>query len=193
MLIYDIIVGEVKKMKTKTIILAGIFAAVIAVFSVITFKIGPVPVTLSTFAILLSAVILGGTKSTLAVAIYILCGACGLPVFSGFRGGISILFGSTGGYILSYVLMALLVGFAAGRTKSLSPLMRYLALFLACAAALFLCYALGTLQYVLITGTELSKALWACVYPFIPFDIIKATAAIAIGLNVKKGLNSVDL
>lgn len=170
-------------MKTKTLIIEAIFAAIIAVFSVITITIGPVPITMSIFAIFLCSIILGGKKSTVSLVVYILCGAIGLPVFSGMRGGISVLAGPTGGYILSYIFITLIAGFSAEKIKS-KPL-----IFFMCLLSLFLCYAGGTIQYMLITATPLQASLIKCVYPFIPLDIIKIMAAFAIGFAVKKRLS----
>ena len=174
-------------MKTKTLITEALFAAIIAVFSVITISIGPVPITLSIFAIYLAAVILGGKKSTVSLLVYILCGAVGIPVFSGMRGGISVLFGPTGGYILSYIFITLIAGFSCDKLKN-KPL-----IFLMCLLSLFVCYAGGTIQYILITNTPLQAALVKCVYPFIAFDIIKIIAALFIGMSVKKRLVFLDL
>ena len=86
-------------MKTKTIVICAIFAALMCVFSVITVPTGIIPVTLGTLGIMLTAVILGSKKGAVSVAVFILLGIVGLPVFSGFKGGIQVIFGPTGGYI----------------------------------------------------------------------------------------------
>ena len=84
-------------MKTKTIAVCAIFAAIMCVFSVITVPIGPVPVTLGFFGVMITSVILGARRGAVSVAVFILMGAVGLPVFSGFKGGFEVLLGPTGG------------------------------------------------------------------------------------------------
>ena len=97
-------------MKTKDMVLTGVFAAVICVFAPFTIPIGAVPISLATFAVYLAAAVLGTKKGTLAVLIYILIGMAGVPVFSGFAGGIGKILGVTGGYIIGYIPCAFAIG-----------------------------------------------------------------------------------
>ena len=174
-------------MKTKTMITCALFAAVICVFSVITIPTGIVPVTLGLFGIMITAVILGPAKAAVSTAVFILLGAVGLPVFSGFKGGVGVLAGPTGGYIWSYVIMAVIIGYAASRQyeKKLTALA---SIFASCLISVAICYALGTLQFMLVQKTNLQTALTLCVLPFIPFDIAKAAAASYAGYAVKQRL-----
>ncbi|MCD8181655.1 MAG: biotin transporter BioY [Firmicutes bacterium] len=174
-------------MKTKSMTLCAVFAAVMCVFCVITIPIGPVPVTLGVFAVLLTAVILGPKLGAISVLVYILLGAVGLPVFSGFKGGFQILLGPTGGYIWSYILMALLIGFLT-ITLPDNKWLAMLKIFTACLAGIIVCYALGTVQFMLVQKTGLTESLGLCVIPFIPFDIGKAAAASYLGFTVKNAL-----
>lgn len=174
-------------MKTKNMILCALFAAILCVFCVITIPIGPVPVTLATFGIMLTAIILGSKKSAVSILVYILLGAVGLPVFSGFKGGVQVLFGPTGGYLWSYVFMALFIGFLISKL----PENKYLAMlkiFIAALGGMVICYALGTAQFMLVQRTDVIKALSLCVIPFIPLDIVKAVIASYVGFTVKKQL-----
>lgn len=174
-------------MKTKTIVLCALFAALMCVFSVITIPTGIVPITLGTFGIMLTAVILGAKKGAVSVAVFILLGAVGLPVFSGFKGGVQVLFGPTGGYIWSYIFMAVIIGLFASKL----PERKWLAvvkLFLGCLAGIVVCYALGTAQFMAVQKMGLVKSLSACVIPFIPFDILKAAVASYVGFTVRKAL-----
>ena len=95
-----------KNSRLTQIVFIGLFAALIAVCSQIQIP-GPVPFTLQTFAVFLAAGLLGGKRGSIAVLIYILLGAIGLPVFAGFKGGIGALLGTTGGYILGFILSML--------------------------------------------------------------------------------------
>ncbi len=174
-------------MKAKTIAVCAVFAAIMCVFSVITVPIGPVPVTLGFLGVMVTAVILGAKRGALSVAVFILLGAVGLPVFSGFKGGFQVLLGPTGGYIWSYVPMALLIGFASAKNPK-NKWLAMLKIFLVCIGAALLGYAVGTLQFMLVQKTSFAQALMICVVPFIPFDIAKAAAAVYLGYTVKAAL-----
>ncbi len=180
------------KMKTKNITLCALFTAVMCVLCVITIPIGPVPVTLGTLGIMLTAVILGHKRGTVSVLVYILLGAVGLPVFSGFKGGFQVLIGPTGGYIWSYIIMAFLIGFAA-RTLPKNKWTAMLKIFVACIAGIAVCYALGTVQFMLVQKTSLTQSLMLCVVPFIPFDAVKAVIAVYLGYTVRKTLEKAGL
>ena len=88
---------------------SAVLAAVICILSPITVPIGPIPVTLGLFAVMLTGVVLEAKKSLAAVLVFVLLGLCGLPVFSGAKGGFSVFAGPTGGYIWSYFLSAFLI------------------------------------------------------------------------------------
>ena len=98
---------------TETLILTGMMTAVTAVLSQIQFPLpSGIPVTLQTFSVALAAYVLGWKMGTASVAVYILLGAVGVPVFAGFSGGISVIAGLTGGYIWGFLIMALFCGLA---------------------------------------------------------------------------------
>ena len=92
-------------MTTKDMALTAMFAVLIAVCSWISIPLA-VPITLQTFGVFCALAVLGGKRGFFAVLVYILLGAAGLPVFAGFKSGIGTLFGSTGGYIVGFLLMA---------------------------------------------------------------------------------------
>jgi biotin transport system substrate-specific component len=181
-----------KFMKTKTIVLCAIFAAILCIFSVMTIPIGIVPISMGIFGVMLTSIILGTKKGTISVIVYILLGAVGLPVFSGFKGGFQVLLGPTGGYVWSYILVALLIGLLTSKL----PQNKWLAMlktFIVCLIGIFLCYAAGTAQFMLVQKTDLIKSLTACVFPFIPFDIIKALIATYLGCTISKALKKAGL
>ena len=95
--------------KIKDIVLISLFSAIIVICSLITIP-SVIPFTLQTFALFTIIGILGTKKAFLSVLLYLLLGAVGLPVFSGFRGGIGHLFGVTGGYLLGFLLTTLISG-----------------------------------------------------------------------------------
>lgn len=169
--------------KTKDCILISLFTAIIAVSSFITIP-SPVPFTLQTFAVFCSLSILGGKKGFLTIVLYIILGAIGLPVFSGFSGGIGHLLGATGGYILGFILTAL-VYFIITRLSLNSSWTKAVGLL----TGLFACYAFGTFWYTSVYLKELTaqtfvSSLSICVLPFVIPDLIKIWVALLIDKKV---------
>ncbi len=160
-----------KKMKNNRIadmVLVSLFAAVIAVSAQIAIPVGAIPFTLQTMAVLIAAALLGLKRGVTSIAVYILLGVVGLPVFSGFKGGIGALAGPTGGYITAFLLVGLIVGFAVDKFGRKISVM-----ILSMTAGLLLCYAFGTLWFVFSTGTDFLSALMLCVVPYIIIDVLK--------------------
>lgn len=145
----------------------GLFTAFIAVLSLLSIPMpGGVPVTLQTFAISFSAVILGMRKAAMTSIIYVLLGTVGVPVFAGFQGGVHVLAGPTGGFLISLPIMALIVGFAAKRSSSF-----VLAIALAFGSIVNL--ALGSLQFAFVTRVSLHTAFTLAFAPFILIEGLK--------------------
>ena len=161
---------------------SAVLSALICIFSPVTVPIGPVPVTLGLFAVMLAGVVFESKKSLLAVMAFVLIGACGLPVFAGAKGGLSSLIGPTGGYIWSYFLVAFAVSKVSFRSNS-----SFAKSFLGCVLGMIVCYILGTAQFVILAeNISFKNALKICVYPFIVFDLIKAVCAAMLGESIKK-------
>ncbi len=177
-------------MKNKKIIdmaLIALMAAIIAVCSWITVPIGPVPITLQTFGVFLALRFLGGKKGTLAVIIYILLGAIGVPVFANFKGGLGAIMGPTGGYIIGFVLSGIVV-ILFELVKKNKIVMNAIA----DVIGLLGCYALGTAWFYFTMGVEkgmsVYKVLTLCVIPFIIPDIIKIALAELVCIKTPKSL-----
>jgi biotin transport system substrate-specific component len=164
--------------RTQLLILCGVFAALTSVCAVISLPLPftPVPVSLATLAVLMSGGILGAKYGALSQLVYILLGAVGLPVFSGFTAGFSILVGPTGGYIAGYAVAACIVGLLCDGLKNTGV---FGAAVLAGAMVLGMaaCCAVGTAWFTHATNTPLIAALGMCVFPFIPGDALKIAAA----------------
>ncbi len=147
-----------------------------------------VPFTLQTFAVFLIVSLLGPRRGTLAVLVYLLLGAVGIPVFSGFSGGIAALLGPTGGYLIGFLLLPLpyaLVLRAAGR----KPLTEMLGL----ALGLLLCYALGTAWFMVVYArtkgpVALGTVLSWCVLPFLLPDVGKLLLALLLSRRIRPAL-----
>lgn len=169
----------------------ALFAALICILAPHSIAIGPVPITLAVFAVEFTAVVLGWKMGTIATAVYLLTGCAGLPVFSGYKAGIGVLLGVTGGYATAYIFMALITGFAAD-IRCEKGWMRALSLALGLILSMLACYALGTAQFVFITGSSVKNALAVCVIPFIAFDCIKLFAAGVLGSAVKRAVSAAE-
>lgn len=172
-------------MKVKELTYIALFSGLMAICSWLSIP-ASVPFTLQTFAVFAALCILGGKRGTCSIAVYILLGAVGLPVFAGFNGGIGVILGATGGYIagflfsgVAYWLITHFLG--SGRWVKL------LAVFI----GLILCYAFGTVWYVQVYAGEQGglgfiAALTRCVVPFIIPDVIKLLLAVYISEKIKK-------
>ena len=148
-----------------------------------------IPFTLQTFGVCLVAALFGLRSGLWTVAVYLLLGAVGAPVFSGFRGGLGALLGATGGYLLGFLLTAAVVGAAAERFGRRLPV-----LLASMALGVLLCYAFGTAWFVLVysrgsgavgVGTALS---W-CVLPYLLPDAAKIALAAVLTRRLYPVLN----
>ncbi len=165
----------------KDLVFTAMFAAIIAVCSILSIPIGEVPVTLQTFAICLTAAMLGRKRGTLAVFVYILLGAVGVPVFAGMSGGVGILAGPTGGYIIGFLPAALIIGTAAEKWER-----KALPLALSMALGLLVCYAFGTVWFMVVMHMGLLESLMMCVVPFLLFDAVKILLAVILSNRLSK-------
>ena len=167
----------------RSMVFTAIFAALICVAAPYSVPLPwLVPISLATFAIYLTGALLGGKRGVLAVLIYIMIGAVGLPVFSGFRGGFGALFGPTGGYIIGYVPLVFLSGLFSDRKKYMIPVGMVLG-----TIAL---YSFGTAWYMIYTKADIVTALAGCVLPFILGDSIKMVLATILSIPLKSRLNA---
>ncbi len=170
--------GKVYSMAVIALMTA--ITCVVAPFSV---PIGPVPISLTTLAIYLSLYILGWKKAAVSCLLYILIGLAGVPVFSGFTGGIAKLLGPTGGYIIGYIPMALIAGLAIDKFP------RRLLQFAGLIVGTAVCYAFGTAWFCFQSGSGLAAALSLCVFPFIPVDLVKMIIASIAAPEIRKRLD----
>ena len=162
----------------------ALMAAFTAVAAQIAIPLEPVPFTLQVLAVVLTGLLLGPRYGALAMAIYLLVGAVGIPVFAGFRGGLGVLVGDTGGYLLAYPLAAALAGVAAGAVAN-APRRRALIVgFLWGSLALAVIYALGATWLAVLAGLSPGAALVSGVLPFVVFDLIKVGLANLVAVAV---------
>ena len=171
-----------EKVSIRDMIYISLMAVVIALCSWLSVP-SVVPFTMQTFAVFCALLLLGGKRGFLSVLLYILLAAFGLPVLSGFRGGIGALLGPTGGYVLGFLLAALLYWLFEEKARPLLLLV----------GGLLLCYLFGTLWFVYVYssgGKEIGfgAALGLCVLPYLLPDAIKLLLAFVLARRVKKAV-----
>ncbi|MBW2084533.1 MAG: biotin transporter BioY, partial [Deltaproteobacteria bacterium] len=149
--------------QTHMTVYASLFAALTAVGALISIPIGPVPIVLQNLFVLLAGLLLGSRWGLACVAVYLLAGACGLPVFAGGTGGIGRFVGPTGGYLLGYLPTVYVVGIISEKSGS-----RLAFDLVAMVCGVFIVYACGLTWLKILTGMTLGKTLVVGMYPFLP-------------------------
>ena len=170
-------------MNIRKTVTVGILAAIICVFAPFSVPAGAIPISLSTFAIYIVSCSVSKNYSLPAVALYILIGTLGIPVFSSFSGGIHCITGYTGGYIIGYIPCAFIIGLLTDNfenNKIIYPV--------SMTAGTIICYFFGTLWYMHLAKCSFSQAVTVCILPFIIGDIIKIISASVIGFTLKRRL-----
>lgn len=160
----------------------GIFAALMAVCAWITIP-APLPFTLQTMGVFLTVGLLGGRRGTWAVLTYLLLGAVGLPVFSGFTGGVGALLGATGGYLAGFLVSALFMWAMEALFGRGMPVLA-----LSMVLGLVVCYGFGTVWYLLAYAGGIG--FWAvaakCVLPFLLPDLLKIALALVLTRRLRR-------
>ncbi len=176
-----------KKMSVKTITTVGMFTAVVCILSVLQIPLPTgVPVVLQTFAVALTGYVLGEKKGTLAVLLYVLLGAVGLPVFAGMSGGFEVIIGKTGGFIYGYIVYAFMCGIGS-RFKNI--VIQYLL----GAVGMAICYICGVVQFKFVMGLSWALSFSYAAAPFIIKDLIFLALALFAAMAIKKGLRKANL
>jgi len=173
--------------KTIDLVYIALCAVLIAICSWISIP-ATVPFTLQTFAVFCVLGLIGGKRGTIAVVVYLLIGAIGVPVFAGFSGGIGILLGTTGGYLIGFIFMGLIYWAMEGLAKdSMAAKIAVMVL------GLIVCYAFGTAWFMTVYARSsgaigLGTALSWCVIPFIIPDLIKMVLAVLLSVRLRKAI-----
>ena len=172
------------KMNIRQMTLISLFAALTAVGGFISIPLYPVPLTLQTLFTLLAAMILGSVMGASSQIIYVLLGVIGLPVFAGFKAGIGILFGPTGGFLLGFIISAYIIG----KIVELKKEKNIFYYFLAGIIGTLILYIIGITQLSLVTGIGIKKAITVGMLPFLPGDILKIIAASFIASKLRTAI-----
>lgn len=164
------------------LVFCALFAALTAVCAWIALPIGPVPISLATFAVMMCGLILGWKYGTIAIAVYILLGLVGVPVFANFKAA-SALMGPTGGYIVGYLPYAFLAGLAVPKLQE-----KFLGRCLLLLCGTVCCYTLGTAWFMHATGRGLAESMGLCVLPFLPGDAAKIALSAFLAPRLRKAI-----
>ena len=172
------------KFSSRDICYIALFTAVIVVMAQLSIPMPlGVPMTMQTFAITLAAVVLGAKLSTMSTLIYLLLGAVGVPVLAGFSGGLDKFIGPTGGFLISFPIMAFIIGLGAEHRKAFKG-----CYVLALIAGTVMNYVIGVIMFCILTKSSVMAGMTACVIPFIPTANIKAILASILGFEIKRRL-----
>lgn len=172
-------------MKIKTLVICSLLTALLSVSSMLIIPIGSIPVTMSLLALFIIGGITKPQHAVLIALIYIGLGACGLPIFAGFVGGIGAIAAQTGGFILSYPVAVGVQSAICYNAKKASTA----TLLLSEILSLTICYFIGALWFCFVTKTGFVQSLLVCVLPFIAFDLIKAVISVLVIKQVKKHIH----
>ena len=165
-------------MKVKTMVQCALFSALLCICAWLSIPAGNVVFTMQTFGVFLSLLLLGGKRGTLTVLVYLLLGAVGLPVFSGFRGGVGVLLGPTGGYLWGFALMAVSYWLVCASSKNWA---------LAAVVGLIVCYITGICQAAFYFGQDAIVAVvLQSVVPYVIPDGLKLILALLCARKLKR-------
>ncbi|BDH61984.1 biotin synthesis protein BioY [Lysinibacillus sp. PLM2] len=176
------------KSKTYPYVMTAFAAAIIAVLAQITIPLPLVPITGQTLAIGLVVTILGTKYGTLSVLVYILLGAIGMPVFSGFSGGFAVLIGPTGGYIVGFIVQALVMGIYMDKLGY-----NYLQAIISNLIGMVVTLSFGTIWLKILANISWEAAFYSGAAPFIVVGILKAIIAAWVGIMVRNRLTTAKL
>lgn len=176
------------------LVFTALFAALTAVCAVISvpMPMTTVPVSLLMLGVLITGGLLPKKHAFSAQLIYLLLGAVGVPVFSGFTGGVGHLLGPTGGYLLACPVAAFLTAWIVEPFRKKKRSVRLVMLTLGMTAALMVCYLLGTVWFCIFGGYTFLRGLTLCVVPFLVPDVIKLTTAVIVTAALNPVLDKVS-
>lgn len=167
-----------QKIRTKQMVLIALMTAVTCVLGPLSIPLpfSPVPISLTNFAIFLAIFVLGMKNGTISFIIYLLLGAVGVPVFSSFRGGLQVLAGPTGGYLIGFIFLALIMGFALDHfDRKLVPTI------IGMIIGMAVCYAFGTVWLAKLLSLSFKEGLMMGVIPYLAGDAAKIIIAAIVG------------
>lgn len=184
----DKTISSNKKLNVKRLVLIALVTSItclLAPFS-IPIPISPVPITLTNLVLLIGVYLIGWKASTISYIAYLLLGLVGLPVFSGFTGGVGKLVGPTGGYLVGFIFLTIIAGIFVERFKN-----RTIIIFIGMILANIINYIFGTLWLSHQLEIGFTAGLSVGVFPYIIGDLIKTAAAIIVGPVIARRVNNI--
>lgn len=175
--------SSASRLSTQSLVLTALMTAVTCILAPMSIPIpfSPVPLTLTNFVLEISIFLLGWKKATASFIIYLLLGLCGLPVFSGFSGGVGKFAGPTGGYLIGFIFLTVIGGLFAEHFHWKRS---------ACTVGMVLgmavTYAFGTAWLCLQLNLSFTAGLFTGVIPYLPGDAVKIALAVAFGPVLRK-------
>lgn len=177
-----------KKLDIRDMIYAALFAALTGVlgYLVIPLPFSPVPITAQTLAVMLAGCVLTSLQAALSMITFLFLGAVGVPVFSGGRAGLGVIAGPSGGYLIGFLIGAIVISVIKGKGDSFVRL-----ILASVVGGIMVVYLIGVPWLASMTGMGISKAITAGALPFIPGDLFKAFAAGLIGKKINYQLGKI--
>ena len=174
-----------QKTNINDLMYAGLFAALTAVLGLVSIPLpfSPVPITGQSLAVMLAGCILTTRQAGFALLTFLLVGAVGVPVYAGGTGGFGIIAGPRGGYLIGYLLGAMLISYLKGNGNNIWRLAMA-----NIVGGIGLVYLVGVVWLAVVTGMDVQKALAIGALPFIPGDLIKVVVASGLGVALNKQL-----
>ena len=175
-------------MNVKRIVLISFMAILIAICSWITIPM-TVPFTLQTFAVFMVLFLLGGIDGLISILLYIVLGLIGVPVFSGFQGGVGHILGPTGGYIIGFIAIGIIYFLFELISRNSNNKKKMIMGFISLSIGLVVCYLIGSIWFYVVTKGEnysFFKILLLCVIPYILPDLVKLFLAFTVSMRLKK-------
>ena len=171
-----------QKMTTYEMTQIGLMTAVTCILGPLAIQLpGGIPLSLTNLMIYLTVYLLGWKKGTISYSLYMLLGIMGLPVFSGFTGGLGKVAGPTGGYIIGFIFLAVISGYFVEKFPG-KKMIHIIGMLLGCIVD----YILGTVWFMAQTHMILGSALAVCVLPFLIGDALKIAVATSVGPIIRK-------
>ncbi|MBQ4522818.1 MAG: biotin transporter BioY [Lachnospiraceae bacterium] len=176
-----------KHLSIKKMSMIALFTALLCVSAYIAIPLPftPTPITTQSIMVYMIGILSSPLEAFITLILYLLLGMIGLPVFSGGRGGLIVLLGPTGGYIIGWTISVVFISLLKGKKNSAK---RYFLLIL--LLGLPITYLFGSLSMKYHTNLSGTKLFYASVLPFLPLDIIKAVLSCTLACTLKKKLRN---
>ena len=163
-----------ENVRMRRVVITALFAAFLCILAPVCIPVGAIPVSLGTFCVCLLALLADRRCALMALLLYVGMGAIGLPVFAGYVGGGQVLVGPTGGFLMGYIFMVMVISLFCRRRRSVPRMVAGTLL------GHLVCYAVGTAWYAVLAKVPPVAAFAVGVLPFLAFDAVKIAAVIVL-------------